>query len=164
MTDFRARLGARIAEIRNRAGYSQRKAAAVLKMSPATVFRVEKGESWPEWENLTKFSGLYNAEIDEFFEGLDPTDAPAVVNEDLRTSGDPSIGDVMAEIQNLRTQVSDLLPFWDIIAKLPSLKEDELRLIRNTIGFSSDRSPGNAGGTSSDGTAKGLADQKHRAK
>ena len=79
MPKFRARLGERIAQLRERAGLSQRDAANSFDppIASSTVARIESGISWPEYAKLERFAELYGCAVDDFFTAAEASRMPA---------------------------------------------------------------------------------------
>jgi transcriptional regulator with XRE-family HTH domain len=52
-------LGKRFAELRKRAGFSQKDAAEKLGLSNETLSRLERGQQWTDFETLAAIANLY---------------------------------------------------------------------------------------------------------
>lgn len=64
-------VGGRIAFFRERSGLSQKKLAVELRVSPATIFRLEKGHSWGEYTSLKAIADRLGVTVEDFFAGME---------------------------------------------------------------------------------------------
>ncbi|MDQ1661022.1 MAG: hypothetical protein QOJ68_1002 [Blastococcus sp.] len=72
------RLGARLKELRQSAGFSLRELARQADVSPSLVSQIENGKSRPSVSTLYSFARLLNVAVDELFDA-ESADAPRAV-------------------------------------------------------------------------------------
>ena len=60
--------GARIAQLRDEAGYTQQRLAIIVGVSQATMSDWERGVTFPTWRNLNKLSRGLGVAIGELFD------------------------------------------------------------------------------------------------
>lgn len=108
MTDIRAAMGKCIAHYREAAGFKHREAAAKLKISAATILRVEKGKNWANLSTLAAMAELYGVRVTDFL-----TAESEKITPKSTTTRSSLIG--------------------DIVTALASLDEDKLALLRERV-------------------------------
>lgn len=65
--DIKKALGARIKDLRHKAGYTQEKFAGLIQVAPRHVSRIENGINTPSIETLDKISKVFNIELKDLF-------------------------------------------------------------------------------------------------
>jgi transcriptional regulator with XRE-family HTH domain len=75
------RLGVRLKELRQHAGFSLRELARQADVSPSLVSQIENGKSRPSVSTLYTFARLLNVPVDVLFDAEQAGEQPAVVDE-----------------------------------------------------------------------------------
>lgn len=114
MDSIKIRLGRNIETCRKRAGLSRDALAEACKVSPGTVGNWERGERWPEYENVAAIAKLINIPETNLFDG---EIAPIV----------PTISEALDVIVKSVSVISRISP--NIINRLAGADEDQLRRI-----------------------------------
>lgn len=67
MADVRKLLGARIKLLRERAGLSQAQLGGLCDLDKQSVWRLESGQSWPQYVNLEKIAQAFKIDTGDLF-------------------------------------------------------------------------------------------------
>lgn len=107
---------------RKRAGLTQRDLAAMLKVDKGTIWRIEKGDSWPTFDTLTRIAQVLKVETDVLLGVVDSPMAtepsiPISLLQRLSTANEDELSEIAMVFR-----VSDEVSRDSVTAELPEGK------------------------------------------
>ena len=104
--DFKKNLGLRIRELRIANKYTQEQLAEKVDMERSNLTRIERGNQFPNAENLEKFTKIFNITSNELFDFnhyKDKTDLINEINQALENFDTDRVQFVHKTVMNLKS-------------------------------------------------------------